>query len=281
MSKASHQSDSQYIHGTSPEEQARLSLLNSLLNQACLKEMKMGEEKRILDIGSGLGQFTRLMAQAPKRTPYVLGIERNELQIQQAMDFARQSREQELVIFRQGDATRLPLERDEWESFDLVHARFVLEHVKQPIEVVQQMAAACKPGGRLVLADDDHDIFRLYPECPGFNELWQAYIRSYDRLGNDPYVGRRLVQLLHDAGMHRTRNTFIFFGDCAGNSTFEAFADNIIGVVYGARSVILEHQLLTAEVFDAGITAMHQWKRRSDAALWYAMHWAEAYKPEA
>ena len=182
MSKASHQSDSQYIHGTSAEEQARLSLLNDLLNQACLKEMNMNEEERILDIGSGLGQFTRLMAKTPKNTPYVLGIERNERQIQQARDFAQQSREQELVVFRQGDATGLPLESDEWESFDLVHARFVLEHVKRPIEVVQQMVAACKPGGRLILADDDHDIFRLYPECPGFNELWQAYIRSYDRL---------------------------------------------------------------------------------------------------
>lgn len=279
MSTASHQSDSHYIHGTSPEEQARLSLLNDLLNKACLKEMKLGQEKRILDIGSGLGQFTRLMAKSIQQESFVLGIERDQQQLRQAIDFAHSSKEQELVLFRQGDATQLPLEKAEWGSFDLVHARFVLEHVRQPVEVVQQMAAACRPGGRLVLADDDHDIFRLYPECPGFNELWQAYIRSYDRLGNDPYLGRRLVQLLHDAGMHKIRNTFIFFGDCAGNSTFEAFVDNIIGVVNGARSVIIDHQLLSASFFDQGIAAMHKWKKRKDAALWYAMHWAEAYKP--
>ncbi len=279
MSTASHHSDSHYIHGTSPKEQARLSLLNDLLNKACLKEMKLSTEKKILDIGSGLGQFTRLMAKVTSQRPFVLGIERDQQQLQQAIDFAQSSNEQELVVFRQGDATQLPLEVEEWESFDLVHARFVLEHVKQPAEVVQQMVAACRPGGRVVLGDDDHDIFRLYPECPGFKELWQAYIRSYDRLGNDPYVGRRLVQLLHEAGMHRIRNTFVFFGDCAGNSTFEAFVDNMIGVVNGARSVIIEHQLLTASVFDQGIADMHQWKKRKDAALWYAMHWAEAYKP--
>ncbi len=28
-----------YIHGTVPEEQKRLSLLNDLLNEACLREM--------------------------------------------------------------------------------------------------------------------------------------------------------------------------------------------------------------------------------------------------
>lgn len=279
MSTASHHSDSHYIHGTSPEEQARLSLLNDLLNKACLKEMKLNAEQKILDIGSGLGQFTRLMAKTALQKPFVLGIERDQAQLRQAMDFARSSKEEELVVFKQGDATQLPLEQDEWESFDLVHARFVLEHVRKPADVVQQMVAACRPGGRLVIADDDHDIFRLYPECPGFNELWQAYIRSYDRLGNDPYIGRRLVHLLHEAGMHKIRNTFIFFGDCAGNSTFEAFVDNIIGVVAGARTVIIEHQLLTESFFDQSIAAMHQWKKRKDAALWYAMNWAEGYKP--
>lgn len=281
MSTASHQSDSHYIHGSSPAEQARLSLLNDLLNQAYLKEMNLAQERRILDIGSGLGQFTRLMAKVTDHAPFVLGIERDEKQLQQAIDFAQRCNEQDLVLFRQGDATQLPLHTEEWGSFDLVHARFVLEHVRQPALVVQEMAKACKPGGRLILADDDHDIFRLYPECPGFDVLWQAYIRSYDRLGNDPYIGRRLVQLLHQVGMHQTRNTFIFFGDCAGNPTFEAFADNIIGVVNGARSVILAHQLLSEEIFDAGIAAMQQWKKRGDAALWYAMHWAEAYKPRA
>ena len=46
------------------EIEARLSLLNDLLNKACLKEMRIGDERKILDIGSGLGQFTRSMAKA-------------------------------------------------------------------------------------------------------------------------------------------------------------------------------------------------------------------------
>ena len=56
--------------------------------------------------------------------------------------------------------------------------------------------------------------------------LWQAYIRSYDRLGNDPYVGRRLVSLLHEAGAVPTRNNWVFFGGCAGNPVFADIPTN-------------------------------------------------------
>ena len=114
MSTASHHSDSHYIHGTSPEEQARLSLLNDLLNKACLKEMKLNAEQKILDIGSGLGQFTRLMAKTALQKPFVLGIERDQAQLRQAMDFARSSKEEELVVFKQGDATQLSKSAESW-----------------------------------------------------------------------------------------------------------------------------------------------------------------------
>lgn len=280
MSSGIHQTESQYIHGASPVEQQRLSMLNDLLNKACLKQMNLTTEGRILDVGSGLGQFTRLMAKSTLTPAYVIGIERSEEQLAQARQFAEIDQEKHLVSFRQGDATMLPLKEEEWGHFDLVHSRFVLEHVPDPSLVVAQMVAACRPGGRVVVADDDHDIFRLYPESPGFHVLWTAYIRSYDRLGNDPFIGRRLVQLLQQAGLQNIRNTFIFFGDCSGNPTFEAFVDNIIGVINSAKEVILINKLLAEVIFDQAIEALNLWKKRPDAALWYAMHWAEGLKSE-
>ena len=48
-----------------------------------------------------------------------------------------------------------------------------------------------RPGGRIILEDDGHDTLRLWPEPPGFVRLWQAYLRTYDRVGNDPVVGHR------------------------------------------------------------------------------------------
>src|SRR5688572_15383564 len=99
---------SQYIHGTDPEEQRRLSWLNDILNQASLERLGLGGAERILEVGSGLGQFARGMA---KRAPNgkVLGIERSPEQLAEAIRLAREAGEEQLVEFRQGDALDLPL----------------------------------------------------------------------------------------------------------------------------------------------------------------------------
>src|SRR5436309_15683962 len=186
---------SRYLHGTEPLEQRRLSRLNDLINRASLAELGLRGGERILEVGSGLGQFARAMARLAGPSGHVLGIERSPEQLRGAMRAARGAGEARLVEWRRGDALALPPRRGEWGSFDVAHARFLLEHVPDPLAVVRAMARAVRPGGRVVLEDDDHALMHLWPDPPGFRAVWDAYIRSYDRAGNDPYVGRRLVAL--------------------------------------------------------------------------------------
>jgi SAM-dependent methyltransferase len=269
-----------YIHGTHPEEQARLGRLNDLLNEGSLRELALAGGERVLDVGCGLGQLTRAMARAAGPDGRVLGVERNPEQLVEAERLAEAAGEAKLVEFRQGEAAAPPLLDAEWGTFDVAHARFILEHVSNPAAVVRAMVRAVRPGGRVVLEDDAHDVMRLHPEPPGFGPLWAAYLRSYDRLGNDPHVGHRLVALLHEAGAQPARNTWVFFGSCAGNETFAAYHENLIGVLSGAREVIVEQRLLGAEPFDRAIDDLRAWGERPDAAIWYAMAWAEGRRPE-
>jgi 16S rRNA A1518/A1519 N6-dimethyltransferase RsmA/KsgA/DIM1 with predicted DNA glycosylase/AP lyase activity len=95
---------SEYIHGSSPEEQHRLFLLNGILNESCLRELNLQQGEKVLDLGSGLGQFTRLIAQTVGSSGHVVGIERDQNQILQANGLADRSGESELVVFRKGDA---------------------------------------------------------------------------------------------------------------------------------------------------------------------------------
>src|SRR5436853_7782780 len=98
-----------YIHGTSEQEQLRLSLLNDvLLNQAMLREMNLRGDERILDFGSGLGQFSRAMARAVPRGR-VVGFERDFEQLASARRLATDHGETNLVDFRQGDVLQLHL----------------------------------------------------------------------------------------------------------------------------------------------------------------------------
>jgi SAM-dependent methyltransferase len=266
---------STYIHGTSPEEQRRLSLMNDvLLNPAELRELDLRGDESIIDFGSGLGQFTRAMARAVPRGR-VVGIERDEEQLAGAKRLAANDGEGDIADFRRGDVIALDLPEREWGTYDVAHARFVLEHVADPLRVVRNMVRAVRPAGRVVLADDDHDVLRLWPEPPGFNELWRAYIRTYDRNGNDPYIGRRLVALLHAAGAQPVRNAWIFFGACAGMEIFDVLAANMVGVVVTARRRMIDGDLSSESAFDEAIRNYRDWARRPDAALWFSMCWAE------
>jgi SAM-dependent methyltransferase len=269
---------STYLHGTSDDEQRRLSLMNDvLLNPAMLKELMLRGDERIVDFGSGLGQFSRVMARAVP-DGRVVGIERDETQLAGARARAAEANEEALVEFRQGDVFDPPL-ADEWGTFDLAHARFILEHVREPLRVVQAMLRAVRPGGRVVLADDDHGVLRLWPEPPGWNDLWTAYMRTYDRIGADPLVGRRLVSLLHEAGATPRRNTWVFFGGCAGMEHFDVVAKNMAGVVRTAREAILSMSLFDSRYFEDVLDGVDGWARRPDAALWFSVSWAEGIRP--
>jgi SAM-dependent methyltransferase len=269
-----------YIHGSAPAEQRRLSRLNELLNAATLRELDLQGGERILDVGSGLGLLTRAMAKRAGEGARVVGIECDIDQIAEARRQACVCKEESLVELRQGDALSLPLRDEEWGSFDLAHTRFLLEHVSDPLGVVRAMVRSVRPGGRIVLADDDHDVLRLWPEPPGFTSLWQAYVRGYDRLGNDPYVGRRLVGLLHAAGAVPIRNNWIFFGSCAGMPTLPEIVENLQKILVGARTLILSTSHIEEDAFDQAIEALEIWSTSPDAAFWFAMCWAEGARPE-
>ena len=271
---------SQYIHGVAPEEQARLALLNGLLNDACLRQIAPRPGERVLDVGSGLAQFTRALARAVRPGGRVVGVERDPAQMGAARRLAAGDGEADLVELRSGEATALPLADGEWGTFDLAHTRFLLEHVPDPRAVVRGMVRAVRPGGRVVLCDDDHALLRLWPEPPGVAELWRAYERSYDRLGNDPYVGCRLVELLYRAGAAPERNDWVFFGGCAGAPHFPALVTNFAVLLRGARDTLVRLQLIDAEPADAAIAAFEDWGRRPDAALWYAAAVAVGRRPE-
>ena len=265
-----------YIHGTEPEEQRRLSMLNSLLNEGSLRAIRLRGGERILDVGSGLGQLSRELARAVGQGGRVVAVERDPEQLEQALRLAG---EEELVEFRLGDAIDLPLTPEEWGSFDIAHTRFLLEHVSRPDAVVQAMVRAVRPGGRVILEDDDHDLLRLWPEVPSFDRLWRAYLHAYDQLGNDPYVGRRLVTMLRDAGSEPTRTDMLFFGSCSGSPSFDAFVGNFVGIVEGAQDAILTASSLDADELRNGLEDFKAWGRQPGAALWYTTCWAEGRRP--
>lgn len=265
-----------YVHGTHHEEQRRLSDLNALINETSLAALSPVHGERTLDVGSGLGQFLRDVSRITRSKS--VGVDRSAEQVRRAIELAGEADEGALAGFRVGDALELPLLETEWETFDIAHARFLLEHVVDPQAVVAAMAHAVRPGGRVVLEDDDHQMLRLWPEPPHLETVWRAYQRTYDRLGCDPIVGRRLVQLLHGAGLRPRRIKQLPFGACSGQPAFVPLVRNLADIFRGAREAILTTGGAGEDEFEGALSSLAAFEGRPDAAFWYAIRWAEGVR---
>lgn len=96
------------------------------------------DRMRVLDVGSGGGEFAHLLATLGHR---VQGVEPNR-------GYASYSATQYGLDVRQGFIGDVPLPE---ASFDLITIWHVLEHTEDPGAVLRQLRAALRPGGTLVV----------------------------------------------------------------------------------------------------------------------------------
>ncbi len=87
--------------------------------------------------------------------------------------------------------------------FDLVHARLVLEHLRDPAAAVRKLVSALAPGGWLVLEDAGGLGFAAEPAAGSLAALTGPWERAARQAGWDPGYGRRLVAELRRAGLER------------------------------------------------------------------------------
>jgi SAM-dependent methyltransferase len=253
--------------------------MNSLINDRCLSILQLRGESLVLDVGAGTGQFTRLMATQLPSSSRIVAVERNPEQRDAALSMAEAGEPGCTVDFRLGDAFDLPLEAAERGQFDLAHTRFLLEHVSDPLGVVREMVNAVRPGGRIMLLDDDHDQMRFWPEPDGLATVWEAYYNTYKALGNDPLVGRKLPELLLQAGAQPSRIDYVFYGACVGEPTFGGIVDNLWGVLDGARDSVLAAGGISAGIYDQAMRGLRDFGSVPGASVWYSFNFAEGIKP--
>ncbi len=149
----------------------------------------------LLDVGCGPGTITADLADAvaPGRLT-ALELTDDALDLARAEIAARGTAN---VGFRTGDVHALGLPED---SFDVVHAHQVLQHLADPVAALREMRRVCRPGGVVAARDGDYAAFTWYPLIPALDE-WLALYRTVARHnGGDPDAGRRLHAWARAAG---------------------------------------------------------------------------------
>jgi SAM-dependent methyltransferase len=230
-----------YIHGTSPPEQERLARLNRLTNAAFIAFLRPEPGMRVLEVGSGLGLLAAEVA-ASADGIQVVGVERSPAQIAAA---ARHPN----VAYVEGDAHELDFPVG---GFDLVYARYLLEHVRDPETVVREMRRVARPGGRIAACENDISLLRLDPPCPTFERVWTAFAAYQRRLGGDALIGRRLYRLFRTAGLATIELSIQPEVHWHGSPGFAATIENTIGNIKSGQRGLVETGLSNeAEIGDA------------------------------
>lgn len=168
------------------------------------------EPVKMLDCGCGLGFLaSTLLPLLPPGSTYH-GIDLSENLISQGrilLEQTAQAAPPERITMECGDF----LESDMQDAYDLVICQAVLRHIGQPVDFLQKMYQACRPGGLVVCIDvnrelesdglyiDGMDYARLCAR-EGFPAMWKTELEKQDR---DYAIGIRLPLLMEQTGLKR------------------------------------------------------------------------------
>jgi SAM-dependent methyltransferase len=144
---------------------------------------------RCLEAGAGGGSFARWLAGRVGERGHVLTA---DLDVTLLADLDAPN-----VEVRQMDLTTDDLPRD---AFDLVHTRLVLLHVAGRDELLARLAAAVRPGGLLMVEEDDG--YPILATATGaYRAAWEVFIETMAAGGTDPEWARDLPGRLGTLGL--------------------------------------------------------------------------------
>lgn len=149
----------------------------------------------LLDIGCGPGTITLDLA-ARVAPGAVTAVEPTD----DALDLARaeaQRRNASNLAFVTSDVHALGFPDD---TFDVVHAHQVLQHVADPVCALREMRRVCVPGGVVAVRDADYAGFVWFPRIPLLDRWLELYDTAARANGGEPDAGRRLLSWAQQAG---------------------------------------------------------------------------------
>ena len=191
-------SDEEYLLADQPSELERLQLQSRVWEpggRQLLAKVGAGSGIRALDVGCGALGWLRILSEWVGPSGRVVGTDVDERLLAAARSFleAEGIANVELAVDDLFDSKLEP------ESFDLVHARFVIAPLGRGREQVASHLRLVGPGGSLVLEEWDLGSWHFNPPAPAAERLIRLISEIFGVLGGE--AGRALPELLREVGI--------------------------------------------------------------------------------
>ena len=193
-----------YALGYSDSEHERLirqAAIIAPITERFFREAGIGAGQRVLDLGSGLGDVSMLVARLVGPSGKVVGIERDAMSIERAQ--ARVSAAGfRNVSFLNTDVNNIVTD----QRFDAAVGRFILTFLADPVSVLQSVLRLVRPGGVLAFQEGSWiPMLALGDRLP----LWSCVLRAIHdtvvRSGANPEMGLALYPIFQEIGLPAPR----------------------------------------------------------------------------
>lgn len=149
---------------------------------------------KCLELGPGAGSILKWMSDLVGNAGKVIGVDKNTQYLQGI--------EAKQVECLEEDIFDVELEKN---SFDLIHARYVLVHIAKSQELIKALIELLKTGGVIILEEPDFTAAQVInnnlPNEQAHQRVNEAIRTMFFNLGLDPSFGIKLPSILQSNGI--------------------------------------------------------------------------------
>lgn len=196
-----------YVHGHH-ESVLRSHSVRTIDNSAAYLIPHLEPGRSLLDVGCGPGTITVEFAQrlAPGN---VVGIDAASEVIGKAAALVEETGLDNCTV-QTGDTYALDFADN---TFDIVHAHQVLQHVRNPVAALREMRRVARPGGVVAVRDADYGGFTWAPPDPMLDRWLDIYHQITASNEVEADAGRYLLGWVQEAGFTEvtmTASTWVY-----------------------------------------------------------------------
>ena len=182
--------EKEYILAKTEDEKRRLKLLESEFDEITIKRFEpcqLGEGSTCMEIGIGAGSIAEWLSDKVGERGRVVAVDKHPYYVNES--FHHRSN----IKLYHDDVTTEGFLDQFGAEFDLIHARFVLVHIKENECLIDKLVTLLKPNGWLVLEEPDFSTtLPLASDNPPVIKTLQALQTVVMQHGDRDFIGRKL-----------------------------------------------------------------------------------------
>lgn len=263
-----------YLHGHTPKEQSRLRDQARYLEHVVYQDINFFGGKNVLEVGCGVGAQSEILLRRFPRL-HLTGVDYNQVQLDSAqahLDSLGMFKDR--YEFKQMDASDLHLDSS---SFDGAFLCWILEHVKNPLQVLSEVRRVLSPGATAYVTEVMNFSFFLDPYSPALWKYWMAFNDFQYEFAGDPFIGAKLGNLLLAAGFKdvQTKVKTLHYDHREPERRKEVI-EYWTELMLSASDLLISSKATTTEVVEEAVKELKKIRKDPQAVFFYSFMLASA-----